>query len=99
MAKLGLLHRLMDKYRKKEAKVKRFEVSMGKIMAVERIIGEFFDKYPTRRLPNLWVDALARRYNMPRDEVLNASRRVRKRLGLKRGQHSLPEWIKNHLSP
>jgi len=99
MAKLGLLRRLMNKYRKKEAKVERLEVSMGKIMAVERIIGDFFEKYPTRRLPNSWVKALEKRYDLSHDEVLNASRRVRRRLGLKRGQQALPEWIKRYLKP
>jgi len=96
MAKLGLLCRLMDKYHKKEANL---EVSMGKIMAVERIIGEFFEECPTRRLPHSWVKALEERYDLSHDEVLNASRRVRRRLGLKRGQHALPEWIKRYLKP
>jgi len=73
----------MDKYRKNDEKIERFEISAGKIIALERIIEGFFDKYPNRRLPHSWVEALENRYSVSHDDVLNTSRRVRKRLGLK----------------
>ena len=53
---------------------------MGKLMDVELIIEGFLEKYPTLRLPQTWIRGLGEEYGVSRSDVLNASRRVRRRM-------------------
>ena len=77
---MGLLRRIIDNYRQEEEKNELIVSNVGKIMGVERVIEGFFEKYPTRRLPQAWIRALEEKYGVSHGDVLNASRRVRRRM-------------------
>ena len=57
---------------------------MGNIMDVELIIEGFVEKYPILRLPQSWIRALGEEYDVSYGDILNASRRVRRRMRIQK---------------
>ena len=57
---------------------------MGKLMDIERVIEVFFEKYPTLRLPQAWIRELEEKCGVSHDDILNASKRVRRRMRIQK---------------